>query len=276
MKRFTYIILASACVAALFSCSRKYEFQTNSYAIIDTGSLTVKEDVGVVRIPVSAYNSDGLSGSVYFNVIDGTAVQGTDFTVEPASGVIAFDGNGTKFIDISVIEHAGVLTGPLAFSIELTQVSGSLQGIGGTYYTEIVIQDNDIVVDWDYIIGEWTADDGEGPYKVEFKQVNDNTLKLVNLWDEGQTIEGTITFDTANNSADINFGRAQVVYISSSYGPVGAYGLNGNSLIDMTAKVTSGGIVIGPWIGIILTGDYAGYSFSGSGGGYGGNTTLTK
>ena len=277
MKRLTYIILASACVAALFSCSRKYEFQTNAYAIMETSSVTVKEDVGVVRIPVSAYNSEGLSGSVYFKVVDGTAVEGTDFTVEPASGVLSFSGNSTDFIDISVINHPGVLTGVLKFSVELTSASGDISNLGGVTSATVEIQDNDVVVDWDYVAGEWNAtDDGSTSYTVEIKKENDTTLKLVNIWDEGATVEGTITFDTANNTASIVFPKGQVVYVSSTYGPCGMYGVSGNNLVDCVATVNSGGITIGPWYAIILTGQYAGYNFTGEGGGYGGYTTLTK
>ena len=82
MKRFINILLTTACAAALFSCTHKYAFKTTSYVIVEETNFTVKEDVGVVRIPVSVFNSDGLNGSVYFKVNDGSAVQGTDFTVE--------------------------------------------------------------------------------------------------------------------------------------------------------------------------------------------------
>ncbi len=277
MKRFINILLTTACAAVLFSCTHKYAFKTTSYVIMEQTTFTVKEDVGTILIPVSSYNSNSLSGSVYFKVTDDTAVQGTDYTVEPASGVLAFNGNSTEYIKITVIEHAGELTGALKFSVELTSTSGGITDLGGISACQVEIQDNDVVVDWDFVEGIWKAtDDGSSTYKVEIKKESDTTFKLANLWDEGYTITGTITFDKANNSASIVFEGGQVVYESGTYGPCGIYGVSGNSLIDCPATVTASGIVIGPWYAIILTGDYAGYNFSGTGGGYGGTTTLTK
>ena len=133
------------------------------------------------------------------------------------------------------------------------------------------------MVAWDFVAGKWNdTDNGSSYYDVEIKQVTETTLKLVNIWDEGSSIDGTISFDKANNSASIVFEGGQVVYTSGSYGPCGIYGVSGGSLTDCPATVTSGGIVIGPWYAIILTGQYAGYNFSGEGGGYGGYTVLTK
>ncbi|MBO4624252.1 MAG: hypothetical protein J5646_01995 [Bacteroidales bacterium] len=277
MKRFINILLTTACAAVLFSCTHEYAFKSNSYVMLGETSFSVKEDVGKVYIPVSAYNSKTYQGSVFFKVNNGTAIEGSDFTVEPANGVLSFDGNGTESIVISVIEHPGVLTGTLKFSLELTGVTGDITDIGGVYSATVEIKDNDVVVDWDFVAGKWNAtDNGSSYYDVEIKQVTETTLKLVNIWDEGSSIDGTISFDKANNSASIVFEGGQVVYTSGSYGPCGIYGVSGGSLTDCPATVTSGGIVIGPWYAIILTGQYAGYNFSGEGGGYGGYTVLTK
>ena len=275
MKRVFNILSIIACTAALLSCSHKASFTTGSYVTIDVPSLTVKEDVGIIRIPVSSFNADGVSGEVYFNVNNGTAVQGTDFTVEPASGVIHFDGNGTKFIEIAVIEHAGVLTGPLAFSVELTKVSGTLEGIGGAYYTDIVIQDNDVVVNWDYVIGDWTANDFDGgapdgdAYKVTIEQKGDTKLSLFNLYGGGEKITGTIEFDEVNNTAVITFEPNQLVWNSSNYGPTYLLGYNFErdgwySNTPAVADVTSGGIAFRKYT-LLMSGAYEGYIWTSAG-----------
>lgn len=277
MKRFINILLTTACAAVLFSCTHEYAFKTTSYVIMEQTTFTVKEDVGTVLIPVSSYNSNSLSGSVYFKVTDVTATQGTDYTVEPASGVLAFNGNSTEYIQISVIEHAGELTGALKFTVELTSTSGDITDLGGISTCVVEIQDNDVVVDWDYVEGVWKAtDDGSSTYKVEIKKESETTFKIANLWNKGYTISGTIAFDKASNSANIVFEGGQVVYVHDKYGPCGIYGESGGSYVDCPATVTASGIVIGPWYAVILTGDYAGYYFTGTGGGYGGTTTLTK
>lgn len=260
MKRFINILLTTACAAALFSCTHKYAFKTTSYVIVEETNYTVKEDVGTVRIPVSAFNSDGLNGSVYFKVNDGSAVQGTDFTVEPASGVLTFSGNGTQYIEITVIEHAGVLTGNLQFSVELTSVSGDITDLGGVCSATVEIQDNDVVVDWDYVIGKWTAQDYDngapdgGTYGVTFSKKGEDTVVLNNLWGGGMNIEGTITFNTEENTASISFPFGQPVFDATAY-DMGIMTLIGYDTVrggwylntPAVATVTSGGIVLGPW-----------------------------
>ena len=168
MKRFINILLTTACAAVLFSCTHEYAFKSNSYVMLGETSFSVKEDVGKVYIPVSAYNSKTYQGSVFFKVNNGTAIEGSDFTVEPANGVLTFDGNGTESIVISVIEHPGVLTGTLKFSLELTGVTGDITDIGGVYSASVEIKDNDVVVDWDFVAGKWNAtDNGSSYYDVD-------------------------------------------------------------------------------------------------------------
>lgn len=284
MKRFINILLTAASAAVLFSCTHEYSFQTASYVIMEESAYTVKEDVGVVRIPVSAYNSDGLTGSVYFKVNDGTAVQGTDFTVEPANGVLSFNGNGTQYIEVSVIEHAGVLTGNLKCSVELTSASGDINQIGGAYSASIEIQDNDVVVDWNYVAGVWNAQDYNagavdgGVYKVTITKKGDNTLTLNNLWGGGVDLVGTIDFDLDSNTATMTFETKQLVFDATDYGYgemilIGYNPETGNwsYSIPAYATVTSGGIVIGPWNMVITAGQYSGYLYGTS---Y--TTVLTK
>lgn len=275
MKRFINILLTTACAAALFSCTHKYAFKTTSYVIVEETNYTVKEDVGTVRIPVSAFNSDGLNGSVYFKVNDGSAVQGTDFTVEPASGVLTFSGNGTQFIEITVIEHAGVLTGNLQFSVELTSVSGDITDLGGVCSATVEIQDNDVVVDWDYVIGKWTAQDYDngapdgGTYTVTFSKKGEDTVVLNNLWGGGMNIEGTITFDTEENTASISFPFGQPVFDATDYGYgimtlIGYDTVRGGWYLNTpaVATVTSGGIVLGPWNLVYNTNRLYGQSYT--------------
>ena len=70
MKRVINILVTTLCAAVLFSCTHEYSFKTNAYVLMDEPSFSVKEDAGLVFIPVSAYNSESLEGTVFFNVID--------------------------------------------------------------------------------------------------------------------------------------------------------------------------------------------------------------
>ncbi len=275
MKRFINILLATACAAALFSCTHKYGFKTTSYVIVEETTYAVKEDVGEFRIPVSSYNNSNLSGSVYFKVIDGTAVQGQDYNVEPASGVLNFNGSGTEYITVSVVDHPGELTGALNFSVELTSVSGDITDIGGIYAANVEIQDNDVVVNWDYLVGEWKANDfGIANYKLSIAQTGENTMTITNLWEGGKTIEATVEFNVEENTASITIPVGQIVYVHSQHGPLYICGgIPGDYNMEYAFGVAnSSGIVIGPWTPRILEGQYAGYYFTDN---YG-NTVLTK
>ena len=272
MKRVINILVTTLCAAILFSCTHEYSFKTNAYVLMDEPSFSVKEDAGLVFIPVSAYNSESLEGTVFFNVIDGTAVQGTDFTVEPADGVLHFNGNGTEYIKINVIEHAGILTGSLRFSIELSAVDGEISNFGGVTSTSFEIKDNDVVVDWEYLVGTWNASDDGGTYEAKITKESETTLKLSNVGGQKHSITGTVTFDKETNTASILFAGGQVVYESQTYGPCGIFGNENDYWVDCKATVSSSGITMGPWYAVILTGEYQGYYLNG----LGGLTTLTK
>lgn len=275
MKRVINILVTTLCAAVLFSCTHEYTFKTASYIILDETSFSVKEDVGTVLIPVSAYNSESLTGSAYFKVIDGTAVQGTDFTVEPANGVLTFDGNSTEYIKVSVIEHAGVLTGNLKFAVEITAVSGDITDLGGLTSATVEIKDNDVVVDWDYVAGAWIAQDYDGGspdggnYNVTIKKKNETSLVVTNLYGGGNDLEGTIEFDKEANTATITLEPNQLVWTSSSYGAMYLLGYNFEkggwySNTPAVAYVTSGGISFQKYT-FLMTGDYSGYIWTSAG-----------
>lgn len=275
MKRVINILVTTLCAAVLFSCTHEYSFKTNAYVLMDEPSFSVKEDAGLVLVPVSAYNSESLEGTVFFNVIDGTAVQGTDFTVEPADGVLHFSGNGTEYIKINVTEHAGVLTGNLKFNIELSAIDGGIANFGGITAASFEIQDNDVVVDWDYVAGSWTAQDYDGgspdggTYKVTISKKNETTLALTNLYGGATELAGTIEFDKEANTALITLAPNQLVWTSSQYGAMYLLGYNfehGGWYSDTPAIaiVSSSGISIQKYT-FLMSGDYEGYIWTSAG-----------
>ena len=276
MKRVINILVTTLCAAVLFSCTHEYTFKTASYIILDETSFSVKEDVGTVLIPVSAYNSESLTGAAYFKVIDGTAVQGTDFTVEPANGVLTFEGNSTEYIKINVIEHPGVLTGNLKFSVEVTAVSGDITDLGGLTSASVEIQDVDVVVDWDYVAGAWKAYDFDGgapdgdEYEVTIKKKSETELVVTNLYGGKMDLVGTIEFNKEANTATITLEPNQLVWTSDKY-KSDMYLLGYNfekggwyTNTPAVAYVTSGGISFQKYT-FIMTGDYEGYIWTSAG-----------
>lgn len=145
---------AAAMLVLLASCSQKADFQSKPFVRFDQSAINTTEDVGTVKIPVYAYGKDGATvaiprgeqanTSVTFEVIEGTAAKGTDFTVSPANGVLTFNNSSEAFIEINIIDHPGVYTGSLNFSIRLTGASDGFtiasEAVSSLNFT---IKDND-------------------------------------------------------------------------------------------------------------------------------------
>lgn len=276
MKRIFNILAIGSAVVSLIACDHVSKFTTATYASFTDNytSKTVLENTESVIIPVALYNSNG-SCTVSFELDDPGNAKGDAFTIEPASGVLTFSGDETQNIVVKPINKPDEISGNITFTIKLTNVSGGNLGAATEY--KITIADY-VPVTWNFIKGTWHATDYDGStYDVEIAQVDDTNLTLTNLWDGGETINGSITFDEEANTALISFAAFQVVYNHSSYGPIGIFGLTDSGDLDadnnyaVFAHADAGGITIGPWIALILTGTYAYYSFDD-----GGLTTLAK
>jgi len=271
MKKIILILAGAASLLAFASCNKEAEYKQYPFARFDSGSsVSVKEDAGSVTFPVTVYNNDGLSGSVTFEV-SGSAVSGVNYTIEPASGVLNFTGNGTQEITISVINIPDTFTGNFDLTVSLTGVSGDIT-LGAPRSKKLTIVDNDVKVDWDYLEGLWTAGDftldgaaDGGAYEAYITKVDDTNLKLTNLWGGGYDIVGTVEFDEAANTATILFPAQQTVYYYGPYGNMILLGTNaaGNwSYSPAVGVVSADGVTIGPWNMLITEGTYAGYLYS--------------
>lgn len=273
MKRIYNIFAIAAVVLSLASCDHVSKFNSVTFASFTDNSTnkTILENVESFNIPVAVYDNTGTC-TVTFEVKDPNNAKGVAYTVEPTNGVLTFNGNETKNIVIKPINRPDDISGNIPFSIELTSITnGGVIGTSSTY--NLAIADY-VPVTWNFITGTWHATDYDGTtYDVEIAKVDDETLTLENLWDAGETITGTIEFNEEENTALITFASMQVMYNSGSYGPVGIFGLTETGKLDSAAYATvdAGGITLGPWIAVILTGTYQGYSFDD-----GGLTTFSK
>lgn len=266
MKKINIIFAVTAAVLGLTACDHTSKFNSVTFASFtdNATSKTILENIESINIPVAVYDNSGTC-TVTFEVVDPNNAKGVAFNVEPANGVLTFNGNETQNIVIKPINRPDDISGNIPFSIKLTSVSNGTLGTSSEY--KLAIADY-VPVTWNFIEGTWHATDYDGStYDVEIAKVNDTTLSLYNLWDAEETITGTIAFNEAENTALITFASQQVMYNSASYGPVGIFGLTDAGGLDSAAYATvdAGGITLGPWIAIILTGTYAGYSFDNGG-----------
>lgn len=143
MKYLANILIAGAAIFALASCSHVAPYTGEDFVAFSNSSYKVAESAGSYKIPVNAYPQSGNANtSVSFKVVEGTAKAGTNFTVEPASGVLTFAGDSTQYITVNVIDQDGVYTGDLGFSIEITSTTNDYRF--PNYNTaNVTIQDED-------------------------------------------------------------------------------------------------------------------------------------
>lgn len=155
MKSIYRILAFTAVVAAFASCREVAEFQTTPFVNLYRTTVSVNEDVGTVILPVKLGTLKGdKNTSVTFKVVEGTAKEGVNFTVEPAGKVLSFNGTDSLAITIKVVDQPGVFTGSLDFQIELESATNDYQ-IGGTNVASFTIKDNDHPLA--NILGTYTA-----------------------------------------------------------------------------------------------------------------------
>lgn len=165
MKKLQIKILAGAVLLSslMVACNNKAEFTSASFVRLNSESYSCTEDVGTVKIPVYAYTSNGTlafprsdeaSTNVSFTVTDGTAKQGTNFTVSPSNGVLEFSGESVAYIEIDITNLEGEYTGDLSFSIDITSANNGYT-LGGVTSADVTIKDNDHPLS--PILGTWVA-----------------------------------------------------------------------------------------------------------------------
>ena len=126
MKNIAKFIAAGSVLFALAACSHVAQFTTEDFVAISGTSYTVVESTATLTIPVCAYPASGQSNTtVTFDVKNGTAVAGEDFTFAPANGVLNFAGEETQNITITIIGQPGVFTGDKSFVVELKDASNN-------------------------------------------------------------------------------------------------------------------------------------------------------
>lgn len=146
MKRINSIIALAAGLAMFASCDINKTpvwSDDNAFAAFDNTAISVKEDAGLVKIPVTIASIDPVEVAVTYAAADTLGAEnGVNFKFTNESGVLAFDGEQrTAYIEVEIIDKPGVFTGDLKFSIELTG-AGDLN-LGSNRTCVVTITDND-------------------------------------------------------------------------------------------------------------------------------------
>ena len=158
MKNIYKFLAGAVALTAVFSCSKLNDYPVfedgESFAAFDIISMTVNEDAGTINIPVTIGSVDPKQVAVAYEVTDGTAKAGEDFSLADASAVLAFDGETrTMNIEINIVEFAGEYTGDKTFSVSLVSAGGLKLGKNSTCSVKIADLDHPLAA----ILGSYTA-----------------------------------------------------------------------------------------------------------------------
>lgn len=132
MKKI-FTLFSIAMFGALVASCNINEYPTfddkDAFAAFTSNSMTVKEDVGTVNIPVHLTSLGGVATTVTYEFVNGTAKQGVDFEDASGSGSISFAaGESEKYITVKVLPHLGEYTGDLSFSVKFKSVGDVKMG----------------------------------------------------------------------------------------------------------------------------------------------------
>lgn len=186
MKMNVLNIFAVAAVSvALVSCSEA-KFQTAQFVSLDGSKYAFSEKDGTVAIPVDVFGVDECT--VAFTVTDGTAKQGTDFTIVYKDG----QPNNTGLVNVSTdkekndsiwvkLEHDTKLTkAGKSFIITLDHVATDGVVTGGTTQCSVSISDAEYAVS--AYFGSFSSEDGKVAFDIEEYDIDADKDKIAEYY----------------------------------------------------------------------------------------------
>lgn len=262
MNRINTIFALAAGIAAFASCDVNKTpvwSDDDAFAAFDKTAVSVKEDAGSVKIPVTIASIDPVEVAVTYAAVDTLgAKNGVNFKLKDESGVLAFDGEQrTAYIEIEIINDAGHFTGDLKFAIDLTG-AGDLN-LGDSKTCVVTITDNDHPLA--AILGNYT---GSGPdYSGAVATFNITVVKdaydLNVVWFENFDPEFASYSSSKVNRfyGNVNEAKTEIVIpqkqefgLSAGDGPLVLYGFDAvtyndaKSYADIRIKVEDGKLTV--------------------------------
>ncbi len=162
-KIFLLLNVFALCLLAACNPNEYATFDDkDAFVAFDGASYSVKEDVGVVKVPVTLASVAGLEKNVTVVAVDGTAKSGVDFNLKNG-GVLSFNNQTrTAYVEIEVINRTGEYTGDL----NLTLKFGDLGGVNAGTRSSVSVTIQDLDHPLSPILGTYTAttDSGRGAF----------------------------------------------------------------------------------------------------------------
>jgi len=262
MKKIFYICIAALAVAAT-GCKQEKDIDLNTYGGkgLEFIHFENSEESWLVTENDESYDfslvvaiTSAPAQDVTYNVSLGsntTGEEGKDFSIANKSVTIKA-GEYTGAIPVKVLYET---TGE-GFEIELVlDVEESLINPAYGSSALISVKSDKITIDWNWLAGNWNAQDSEGdPYVMAITKKDETTAIFTNIWGTGADMEGTVDFDTR---------------IVTFQGPIELCPLYGGMLVcegvaadkKFTAEMSPLGILISGLHYYLVGGDYSGYDF---------------
>lgn len=157
MKKIFYlfsIVLMGSLVASCHLNDMPTFNDSDAFAAFKTSSMSITEDGGTLNIPVSVTSLGGVATTVSYEFVNGSAKQGVDFEDASGSGTISFGAGETlKNIAVKIINHPGVFTGDLNFSVKFKSAGDVKMGASNTCTVTI----NDLDHPLSAILGDYAC-----------------------------------------------------------------------------------------------------------------------
>ncbi|MCR5709546.1 MAG: hypothetical protein K6G79_03575 [Bacteroidales bacterium] len=157
MKKIFYVLSIVVLGSLVASCDIN-PFPTfndkDAFAAFPNSSMKITEDGGTLNIPVHVASLNGVSTTVTYEFVNGSAKQGVDFEDAAGTGSITFSpGESTKNIQVKIIPHTGVFTGDRSFTVQFKSAGDVKMGASNTCSVTI----NDLDHPLSALLGEYTA-----------------------------------------------------------------------------------------------------------------------
>ena len=179
MKNIFFKIMAgAAAISALASCNlNDYPAfnEADSFVAFDKTSFIIDETAGTVSLPITIASIDPVKTAITYEVVDGTAKAGENYSLADESAVLSFDGKErTKSIVINITDLPGNYTGDLTFSVNILS-AGKTLNLGAKTTCSIKICDLDHPLA--EILGEYhctATDKGDGAVEWDMRISKDD------------------------------------------------------------------------------------------------------
>ena len=244
LKIFSIIAIAGW---VTLSCSKLNEDpkfnDKDAFVSFTSASMSFNEDVGVANIPVTLVSLNGFTNTVSFNIINGTAQQGTDFTVTGGNQLNFTPSAPTQNIQIQIVNHEGFFTGDMSFAIELDNAGSVNMGASKRISVTILDLDHPLTP----ILGSYTAIgesgfDGEQSWTITLSKDASDLSKvwITNFVLGGSSASTPIYGIVDDDMTEIKVPVHQIIATSSSYPLIR---LEGYYDLEDEIEIPSGGFI---------------------------------